>query len=160
MPISRLLVAGLLLSFWVAPGTAQSVQSPQDHSPLVAPSPFFSQPLPGSTQSWLNFGTRIPLFAPKAQDGTALKQALPPLNLRRFHLFPTTPYPILLSRLSPLLGQHVTILTRNEEPCYAIRDYRFTREDPTSDATRLSGYSTCQPASQVHLMRDSSPAAR
>jgi len=30
--------------------------------------------------------------------------------------------------------------------CYSLRTYRVTRDDPEYDSTRLTGYSTCQPA--------------
>jgi hypothetical protein len=166
MPISRLLVAGLLLAMWVTPGRAQSAQPPQNQSPFALPSPFLLQPNPGVPKAWLDFRTQVSLFAPKAQDGTAPKQAAPPLkkqavstlNLRRFRLFPTAPDHILISRLSPLPGQ-LTTLARNEGLCYTIRDYRFKRDNATSDVTRPNGYSNCQPASQVHLMLTSPPAA-
>jgi hypothetical protein len=167
MPISRFLVAGLLLSLWVAPGAAQSVPSPQNQSPFARPSPFLLQPNPDVPKAWLDFRTQVSLFAPKAQDGTTPKQAVPPLqkqgvptlNLRRFRLFPTAPDHILISQLS-LLPDQLTTLARNEGLCYTIRDYRFKRDNSTSDATRLSGISTCQPASHIHLRLDSSPAAR
>jgi hypothetical protein len=35
--------------------------------------------------------------------------------------------------------------------CYCIRGYRVTRDDPESDSTRPSGYSTCQPADRFHV---------
>jgi hypothetical protein len=37
------------------------------------------------------------------------------------------------------------ILT-NDTTCYSLRTYRVTRDDPVSDSTELTAYSTCQPA--------------
>jgi hypothetical protein len=167
MPISRLLVAGLLLSSWVAAGVAQSVPSRQNQSTFALPSPFLLQPNPGVPKAWLDFRRQVPPFAPKAHEGTTPKQAVspskkqtvPPLNLRRFRLFPTAPGHILISPLSPLPDQ-LTALARNEDLCYTIRNYRFKRDNAMSDATRQSSTSTCQPASQVHLMLNSSATTR
>ena len=36
----------------------------------------------------------------------------------------------------------------DDSVCLYIRGYRVTRDDPESDATRLAGYSTCQPAAR------------
>ena len=35
--------------------------------------------------------------------------------------------------------------------CYSLRNYRFARTKPDSDAMKLSGYSTCESASLFHL---------
>ena len=35
--------------------------------------------------------------------------------------------------------------------CYAIRSYAFARDGADSDATRLTGSSTCRPSSQLKL---------
>ena len=45
----------------------------------------------------------------------------------------------------------IMVTARNEGTCYTIRDYEFKRDDPKSDATRLTGYSTCQPRAQLLL---------
>jgi len=43
--------------------------------------------------------------------------------------------------------------------CYTMRSYRFSRLDPKSDATKLSGYSTCQSGARLQL-RDSAAPGR
>jgi hypothetical protein len=40
---------------------------------------------------------------------------------------------------------------QSNDACYSIRDYRFTRVAPDSNATKPSGYSTCESASLFHL---------
>jgi hypothetical protein len=42
-------------------------------------------------------------------------------------------------------------LTQNDTVCYSIRSYRVTRDDRESDATRLAGYSECQPAARFQV---------
>jgi hypothetical protein len=37
--------------------------------------------------------------------------------------------------------------------CYTMRSYHFMREDPSSDATKLKSYSTCEAATEFR-MRD------
>ena len=53
-----------------------------------------------------------------------------------------------------------TLTARNEGTCYTIRGYAFTRDDPKSDATRFTGYSTCQAAKQLQLKGTVSGANR
>jgi hypothetical protein len=36
----------------------------------------------------------------------------------------------------------------NRSLCYSMRDYQFARDNPASDATSVTGYSTCQAAGQ------------
>jgi hypothetical protein len=43
--------------------------------------------------------------------------------------------------------------------CYTMRNYRFMREDPSSDATKLKSYSTCQAATGFR-MRDAAGSAK
>jgi hypothetical protein len=43
--------------------------------------------------------------------------------------------------------------------CYSIRDYRFTRVSPDSDATKLTAYSDC-PSASFFQERDVSPSGR
>jgi hypothetical protein len=37
------------------------------------------------------------------------------------------------------------------EPCYSIRTYRVTRDDPQSDITRPAGYSECETAGRFQM---------
>lgn len=43
--------------------------------------------------------------------------------------------------------------------CYSMRSYRFTREEPSSDATKLRSYSTCAAATEFR-MRDAVGSAK
>jgi hypothetical protein len=45
------------------------------------------------------------------------------------------------------------------QTCYTMRSYRFMREDPKSDATRLKSYSTCEAATDFR-MRDAVGSAK
>jgi len=65
--------------------------------------------------------------------------------LQDFHLHGTSPAPEIYQD-APAPGTYRKILPRDqsEVTCYSIRGYRVTRDDPKSDSTRPSGYSTCQ----------------
>lgn len=41
--------------------------------------------------------------------------------------------------------------------CFTMRSYRFSRPDPKSDATKWSGYSTCQAAGMLQMRRSLGP---
>ena len=43
------------------------------------------------------------------------------------------------------------LMNRGVPTCYTMRSYRFSRPDPKSDATKLSGYSTCQAAATLQM---------
>ena len=57
-------------------------------------------------------------------------------------------------------GIHVITLAQNTAPCYTIRSYEFTPTDPKSGSTKLTGVSTCQPASGIHLKSATQAVAR
>jgi hypothetical protein len=122
MRFSRLLIALLLMLLGIVPVAAQAQQSP----PAASPPAFDSSPL---------LHGQVPPMNPK---GLNLPSATPP-KVRTFVL----PRGAVLSP--------GTKMAMNDERCYAIRDYRFSRENPASDATRFAGSSTCEPANQVHL---------
>jgi hypothetical protein len=125
MRFSRLLIALILLLLGViVPVAAQGQQSPKASPP--AASPFDSSPL--------------------------LKGQLPPMNPKGLNLYSATPQGTRAFQLPRVLTVRPgTMLAMNDERCYTLRDYRFSRESPGSDATRFLGSSTCEPASQVHL---------
>jgi len=120
------LIASLLFLLWGAPVAAQTQQSSRNSPPAASASQFDSSPL--------------------------LKGQVPPMNLKSYHLYPASP-----QGAGSFLSPHIvtlrpgTTLALNDERCYAIRDYRFSRENPASDATRFAGSSTCEPANRVHL---------
>jgi hypothetical protein len=47
-----------------------------------------------------------------------------------------------------------------ETVCYTMRTYLMAQDDPHSDITRLVGYTTCQPDSQVELRFSDESAAK
>jgi len=72
--------------------------------------------------------------------------------LQDFHLHGTSPAPEIYQD-APTTGTYRKILPhdQNEATCYSIRGYRVTRDDPESDSTRPSGYSTCQPSDRFQV---------
>ena len=48
-------------------------------------------------------------------------------------------------------GTANSAMTKDDALCYSIESYRFTRENPDSDATRLTERSPCQPAAQFQF---------
>lgn len=70
--------------------------------------------------------------------------------LQDFHLHGTTPAPEIYQD-APTPGTYRKILPADQSTCYSIRGYRVTRDDPESDSTRPSGYSTCQPSDRFEL---------
>jgi hypothetical protein len=143
MRLPRILSISLLISIGTVAGIAQS---PRYHAPTALPNPFATQPLPGSQITPLD----LRALATQAKDGA---RALNPRTMKRLDPFVVRPND--LYALAP--QGRVTIMTprtlvaHNDERCYAIRDYRFSRVAPGWDATMMSGSSTCEPAGQVRL---------
>jgi hypothetical protein len=120
------LIASLLFLLWGAPVAAQAQLSPKNNPPAASASQFDSSPL--------------------------LKGQVPSVHLKSYSLYSASPQgvgPFQSPRVVTL--RPGTTMAMNDERCYAIRDYRFSRESPASDATRFAGSSTCEPANQVHL---------
>jgi hypothetical protein len=81
-----------------------------------------------------------------ATPGTLLRGAKP----NAFH--PQTPW--LIANLAIAKSQ---MLARNQRPCYAIRSYQFAQDEPGSDATRATGYSTCMAGAEIRLKGAADP---
>ena len=148
MRLPRFLSISLLTSMGIAAGVAQSAQSPRYHAPTALPNPFAAQPLPGSRIPPPNFFAQNP----NAKEGSIRR--LNPRTLKRLNPFvyrPNDLYALEAPQGPVRLAVPGTLVAHNDERCYAIRSYRFSRVAPESDATRLSGYSTCEPAGQVRL---------
>jgi hypothetical protein len=168
----RLLLMPLFVAMGIAPAVAQS---PQTIAPSQLPNVFATQPLPRVPA--LDLGMPIQGIAPGAREERAYKLNSPQL-LKRFDLFGSGPFSFnppatLIAGLEDLPpGDPVQAALLNleqrakavamanlaaqrglsrDERCYAIRDYNFSRVTPGSDATKLSGTSTCEPATQVQL---------
>jgi hypothetical protein len=136
------------LLMWIAPVVAQS---PQDHSPSIFQFTQPSQPLPGSRMPSLDIQSQIPGMFPGAKDGRGRFQISPSVMRRKFNLFNPAPNAMYaLQTPYGSLSRQQSIVAGNEGRCYAIRDYRFSRVTPESDAMKLSGASSCEPAGQFH----------
>jgi hypothetical protein len=133
--LPRLLILSLFLPACVATVAAQS--SP-DKAPLSSPLPQNGLVLP------YDFRGLIPPLFQNAQAN----QLQQPLRLERFKGSRLAPATYL--GLPPLPG-NLAALAQNTAPCYSIRSYRFSREDPKSDSTRFTDYSTCQPGAEFHM---------
>jgi hypothetical protein len=148
MRLPQFLSISLLVSMGIATGVAQSAQSPRYHVPTALPNPFAAQPLPGSRTPPMDFRA----LAPNAKDRSAR-----PLNsgvVKRLNPFvyrPNDLYALEAPQGPVRLAVPEPQIAHNDERCYAIRGYRFSRVAPESDATRLVGSSTCEPAGQVRL---------
>lgn len=147
--IPRLLILSLFFPSCVATVTAQS--SP-DKAPLPSPLPPFALPAtpspfpPDRLALAHDFqGPLLPLF-----QNVPTNQLQQPLRWKG------------LGGLRPALGTYLGLpqrgltgtlpaLAQNTKPCYSIRSYRFSQEDPASDSTRFTEYSTCQPGTQFHV---------
>jgi hypothetical protein len=89
---------------------------------------------------------------PNAKEGSI--RGLNPRTLKRLNPFvyrPNDLYALEAPQGPVRLAAPGTLVAHNDERCYAIRGYRFSRVAPESDATKLSGSSTCEPAGQVRL---------
>ncbi len=131
--LSRFLILSLFLTACVAPLASQS---PSDKSL------FPSQQWNGLTPPQ-SFHLHVPLLSQNAS-----------LNQSQPSQIQTSPKGFTFSQnVNPTLpfSRKLAILAQNAAPCYLIRSYRFTREDPKSDITTFADYSTCQPASQFHV---------
>lgn len=54
------------------------------------------------------------------------------------------------SRLTLLLPRKNALIASNST-CYTMRSYEFSQPEASSGVTKLSGVTTCQPASSTHL---------
>lgn len=132
--LPRLLLLSLLIPACVTPLAAQS--SP-DRSPLSLWSP----------QNGLIPPQGFRLHVPALSQNAQANQLQPRFHWDSLNLSNTTPVNST-PFLAPKFGNRSVTLAQNAAPCYSIRSYRFTREDPKSDSTRFVGYSTCQPAAE------------
>jgi hypothetical protein len=133
MYIPRLLVLSLLMSICVA-AAAQNLSDNE-------PGSFFSEPP----------DTLLPLIA---QVNLHLSQIKRPIDIDRLYLSHPKPEGQRGEHdwtFKPWPQSRARVLTQNDVTCLSIRSYRVTRDDPTSDTTRLVGYSTCQPSTKFQV---------
>jgi hypothetical protein len=127
MPLTRLLVLGMLVSCYAGPAFAQS-QPQQNSNPIASQATsdnsvadqFRISPYP---QLDLTYGANDP------QDAIRADQSQP----RHTWVFDY--------RISSQSGGF----------CYSIRSYRVVRDDPHSDSTHADGYTTCVPAARFRM---------
>jgi hypothetical protein len=134
--LPRLLILSLLIPACIAPAAAQSSQD--------------KNPFSSSSQDGLTFPPQFHLRAPSLSQNAQVNPVQLPSPQVSFNLSPTTPHTYLGFSPNSLLPRSAT-LGQNTAPCYAIRSYRFSREDPQSDSTKFADYSTCQPSTQFHV---------
>ena len=141
--LSRLLILSLFLAACVGPVVAQSSA---DKSPftlwsspngLIPPGDFHLR-IPALSQS----GQADPFQLPFHTDGFDWSHTTPAATSGAN---PTT------SLVQRLRGSYATLAQIISPPCYSIRSYRFSREDPKSDSTRFADYSTCRPGAEFHI---------
>jgi hypothetical protein len=140
------LITSVLLLLWAAPAAAQSARSPQ-----AAPAAAFPHS-PVTIPSW-DGRTRIPVPGSHPKAATAGKQAPSALNLKRPRVFSVRPGALQRFQLQPQSPPVLLSLNpaSNGERCYTVREYRFQRDNGSSDATTFKNYDACSPASQFHL---------
>lgn len=125
MCIPRLLLLLLLISVSVAPVVAQS--SPDDSS--SDKSVFSSQPQLDGLTAPLEFRSSFSAFSGRALDGISGSLSSLRNYSEHFDQFKTLPQ---------------LKLGKSDTTCFSMRIYRVTPDDPQSETTRFSGYSTCQ----------------
>lgn len=108
---------------------AQTLAAPPAGS-VASPAPFASQIPP------LSLPPLFPVGPPQVQ---ALPLRVPPLS------------PDTIHRLGTPDAQKLSLLARNNGPCYTLRTYGFTPGHDPGEAPRLSTHTTCTPASKSHL---------
>lgn len=123
------LPAILLLSFVGA--RAQSAPTPSVQARPSATSP-----------AWV-FHVSPPLTTPFAAPQLSLPSATAPLP----RLSPET----MKTLMKKLDAEKLTVVARNDQPCYTMRTYGFTTPKEGPAAPQMTSYKTCTPASQRHL---------
>jgi hypothetical protein len=122
--LPRLLILSLLIPTCAAPVAAQS-------SPDKTPSSFRS-PQNGVSPPQ---GFRLHILALSQNAQVPQLQQLLHRDALNFSYIPFLP---------PKFNSNSITLAQNAAPCYTIRSYRFARDAPKSDSTRIVSYSTCQ----------------
>lgn len=176
MRIPRLLLLSLLMSVCVAPIVAQSSSDKISPDKSVASSQLKLDGPTNDLSAPPEFRTHVPAVSRKPLEG--LSNLSSPRNyFEHFDQFKmlrvnfgsaatarykedtqelpestsTDAYRLEAEALDEMAKrdlQGALKLGQSDTSCFSMRTYRVTRDDPQSDATRLSGYSTCQIAGQ------------
>jgi hypothetical protein len=138
MQILRVLV---LSSLAVASALAQS--SPDKNTIPAKPETFTFVPSPD-----LRLPPTLPQYVFRGEQSNLLQRN----SLPRLTLNPAQDNkPQTYLGLPPNLSQNRLLLPPKNQRCYAMRSYRFNRDNPTSDSTDFAEYSTCQSADDFQL---------
>jgi hypothetical protein len=143
---------------------SQAGNAPAPNSPLKSAAtpiqPAFITLLPGRTFPLSGMGCD-PLNCVDGQHALTAPAAA--------HQFTQLPAPKLVQttpgvfQLSPEQAANLKLLAQNsprsDNPCYTLRSYQFTPATPGSGAGRITGESTCQPATTIHQKAIVVPAA-
>ncbi len=110
-----------------------------------------AQPAPPATPAPLH--NPIPFVTPVLPPLSGARSSAPqlPAPSTTLRVPPISPGTIQrLQALQALEAQKLTLLSRNEGTCYALRTYGFTAGHDPAEAPHLSSHTTCTPASQSH----------
>jgi hypothetical protein len=152
MHLSRLLLLSLMVPACVLPAAAQSASGPGVGAAV---------PLFGEATAPLDSRTRIPALSMQARGGAVDGQVQVPFDLGGAGQAGIPNEKLLTMHTLPLVGGRVTIgipkVTQSHNECYAMRTYRFERDDPESNSMRFKDYSVCQSATQFQAKNAVSP---
>jgi hypothetical protein len=132
MHLSRLMVFSLMVTALVVPAVAQS--SPSDRLGAVAP-------LFGAPAVQTDWRTRIPALSakPRVLNGLGEAQAVGSMSLGGLTLG-SPAFGLSLRNFGPAAGW---MRSGETHGCYTVRTYRFERDGPQADSTRLTEYYAC-----------------
>jgi hypothetical protein len=118
-------------------------------------------PLFGGATAPADSRTRIPAFTMKGLGGVADGRVQVPFDLSGASLAGIPSENLLMMHALPAVGSRVTIgiksAMQSRKECFAMRSYRFERDDPDSDATSFKDYSVCQSATQFQAKDAAAP---
>lgn len=126
LSVASIVPVSAVLIFSSAAVRAQAAPTP----PAPGPAPFAARVPP------LFLPPLFPVGPPQVQ---ASPLRVPPLS------------PDTIHRLGIPDAQKLSLLARNNGPCYTLRTYGFTPGHDPGEAPRLSTHTTCTPASKSHL---------
>jgi hypothetical protein len=90
---------------------------------------------------------------PQTQTTPNLDRRIPEFQLPLPRAGHSQPDDARIERFQPPASLPMTVATQQSATCYFIQTFHFARVTPGSDAVKLTGVSTCQPAPDFE-MRD------
>jgi len=164
MSISRRLIFALLPALFLAPLAAQSQPDNTPHDSRAQTPLIFVTPMTAPSGIQSHFDPSHPCSGPVICDSFGASSPLASVTALPFEAWPQQ-NGSAIHQLAPFVspipnGIHIITLAQNTAPCYTLRSYEFSPTDPKSGATKLTGVSTCQPASKIHFKSAIQPVAR